>query len=64
MAYPVIKEFDPEFIFISSGFDCHKGDHLGGLEVTQDALCYIANRLSTFAGGKLVAVLEGVIIIK
>jgi len=31
---PIIKEFKPDFIFISAGFDSAKGDPLGGLGVT------------------------------
>ena len=54
-----MQEFDPELVFISAGFDCHKGDYLGGLEVTQDGLCYIASRLKSLAGGKVIASLEG-----
>lgn len=60
MAKPIIKEFKPHMIFISAGFDCHQGDPLGGISVTQDALCYIAEELKELSpNGKVIAALEG-----
>lgn len=31
---PIIKEFNPEFIIISAGYDSAKGDPLGGIDNT------------------------------
>ena len=31
---PIIKEFSPEFIIISAGYDSARGDPLGGIENT------------------------------
>ena len=47
-------------IFISAGFDCHRGDPLGQLAVTQDALTYMADELKALSpNGKIIAALEG-----
>lgn len=59
LVFPVVKEFDPELIFISAGFDSCRGDPLGDCDVTQDTFSYITSRLSELAGGRLIAVLEG-----
>ena len=36
--FPVLKEFDPELMIISAGFDSAKGDPLGDLGATQDGI--------------------------
>lgn len=59
MVYPVLKDFSPELLIVSAGFDSAKGDPLGGLSVTQDGYSYMMNRLKTIASGKILAVLEG-----
>jgi len=32
--FPIIREFKPDLIIISAGFDSAKGDPLGGISVT------------------------------
>ena len=56
---PMLIEYDPELIIISAGFDCGKGDPLGGLNVTPAAFNYMTAELMNFAKGKIVIVLEG-----
>ena len=57
--YPIIRDFEPEFVFISSGFDCLLGDPLGALQVTQDALSYMLFKIKNFVQSKVVIALEG-----
>ncbi|MFQ5815569.1 MAG: histone deacetylase [Candidatus Hydrothermarchaeaceae archaeon] len=38
IAFPVIKQFDPEMIFVSAGYDSHHSDPLGGMNLT--TACY------------------------
>jgi len=57
--FPIMKDFDPEFVFISSGFDCLLGDPLGALQVTQDALSYMLFKIKNFIQTKIVIALEG-----
>ncbi|HEY8485197.1 MAG TPA: histone deacetylase [Longimicrobiales bacterium] len=58
-----LAEFEPEFVFISAGFDCLAGDPLGGLELEPSDLHALAvrvvERARAVARGRVVAVLEG-----
>jgi acetoin utilization deacetylase AcuC-like enzyme len=60
---PAAKNYRPEFIIISAGFDAHAADPLAGLEVTDDGFVKAAQLVRKLAeeecGGKLVSVLEG-----
>ena len=60
---PVLRQFAPEFILISAGFDSDPRDPLGNLEITPGAIAYATQRLREVAAdtaqGRLVAVLEG-----
>ncbi len=58
-----IREFAPEIIFISAGFDAHKRDPLASIQLetedykwVTDELCKIAQECS---GGQVISVLEG-----
>lgn len=42
---PVLKEFDPEFILISSGFDGARFDPLGGCNITPNGYFYMTKKL-------------------
>ncbi len=46
---PVLREFEPGLILISSGFDSQRGDPLGGLRLSPDAFHWMALRLSRAA---------------
>ena len=39
--FPVIKEFSPDLIIISAGFDSAEGDDLGGVGVTPVGYAYM-----------------------
>lgn len=61
-----MKNFDPELIIISAGFDSCRGDPLGGLDCTQNskkyfitAFSFIIERLKVLNRFKLLVALEG-----
>ena len=60
---PVARDFKPELILVSAGFDTHYQDPLGGMEVTEEGFVRMADRVlglgNEFCGGKVVFVLEG-----
>ncbi|KAJ4713189.1 Histone deacetylase [Melia azedarach] len=56
---PVAKEFGPDIIIISAGFDAAAGDPLGGCRVTPYGYSIMLKKLMDFAQGKIVLVLEG-----
>lgn len=60
---PVVRQYRPEFILISSGFDAHFRDPLGGMRVTEAGFAAMARRVKRLAaeccGGRMVAALEG-----
>ena len=58
-----MKQFRPEFILISCGFDGHKDDPLGGFDLTNEdyaTLTSCVNQIAhQYAKGRVVSVLEG-----
>ncbi len=60
---PVCRQFAPEFVLVSAGFDCDLRDPLGGLSVTPAGVAAMAQACIELAeecaSGRLVAVLEG-----
>ncbi|HXW84856.1 MAG TPA: histone deacetylase [Candidatus Binataceae bacterium] len=63
LIFPIARQFRPEFILVSCGFDAHYRDPLAQMNVTEDGfvgLCRRAKRLAAeLCGGKLALVLEG-----
>ena len=63
IAEPIGREFDPELVLISAGFDAHEDDPLGGMDLTGDGYAELADICVSMAGragkGRVVAVLEG-----
>src|ERR1700747_2764774 len=55
---PVIKEFNSEFIIISSGFYSAKGDQLGGINLTPNVYNFMTTELMNLCS-KVVIALEG-----
>jgi len=53
----------PDFVIISAGFDAHRRDPLGGLQLVEDDFGWATEELSKIAakhaGGRLVSMLEG-----
>lgn len=60
---PVARAFDPQFVLVSAGYDAHRLDPLGGMEVTDDGFAAIAATVLAIArehaGGRCAVVLEG-----
>ena len=58
-----IKEFKPEFILFSAGFDAHKDDPLAQLKLTSNDFYEITKRTlelsKNFCHGRVVSILEG-----
>jgi len=60
---PAFKEFRPEVVLLSAGFDAHISDLMSGTNLTTDGYDFvtevIVNLVDKFAGGRVVSVLEG-----
>ena len=60
---PAMKNFNPDFILVSSGFDGHKDDLLGGLSYTSNGYKSVATILTELANkytdGRIMFMLEG-----
>jgi len=56
---PILKQYDPELILVSAGFDAGINDPIGGCKVTPVGYAHMTKKLMQFAGGKIVIVLEG-----
>ncbi|WAC07108.1 MAG: histone deacetylase [Thermodesulfobacteriota bacterium] len=60
---PIAREFSPDFILVSAGFDIHFDDPLGGMRVTPEGFAFLTRMLMDCAqqicNGKLAMALEG-----
>ena len=60
---PALDDFTPDLLIISAGFDAHKRDPLGSLELTEEdyvwATLYLMDEAHRHADGRVVSVLEG-----
>jgi acetoin utilization deacetylase AcuC-like enzyme len=60
---PVGKQYQPELILVSAGFDAHRDDPLGGMALTEDGYAAITSEILGLArdtcDGRAVFVLEG-----
>jgi len=60
---PALRTFAPELVLISAGFDAHKDDPLANLRLIEPDFAWatskIADIAATYAGGRLVSMLEG-----
>jgi len=63
IAVPIIRQYKPQFILVSAGFDGHYTDPVGGLSLSMhcysEAFFKILNLASQLCNGRLVATLEG-----
>jgi histone deacetylase 6 len=55
---PVAKEFNPDLVLVSAGFDAASGD-MGECDVSPECFGRLTRRLKALAGGKVVCALEG-----
>jgi acetoin utilization deacetylase AcuC-like enzyme len=60
---PAAEKFEPDWILVSAGFDPHRRDPLGGMEVTESGFGAMARLLlelaDQYTGGKIAFLLEG-----
>ena len=60
---PRLREFKPEMVFISAGFDAHYEDDMGSLGLVESDYAYVTRQVvkvaEEFAGGRVVSILEG-----
>jgi len=60
---PWVKDWGPELVLVSAGFDAHRADPLAGLHWTTEDFGWITHRICDLAddccGGKVVSSLEG-----
>jgi acetoin utilization deacetylase AcuC-like enzyme len=60
---PALAQFQPEFIFVSAGFDAHYEDDMGGLALKESDYLWITETVKQIARqhakGRIVSVLEG-----
>ncbi|TKB28127.1 histone deacetylase [Desulfopila sp. IMCC35006] len=60
---PAVKQFNPEFIILSAGFDAHESDLMSGVNLSTDGYDFVSevimNLANRFTNGRVVSVLEG-----
>lgn len=60
---PVLRQFKPELLLVSAGFDAHERDPLAGMRLTTGAFAAMTTELrgvsDEFCNGRIVAVTEG-----
>jgi len=60
---PIAREYVPDFILVSAGFDAHRDDPIGGMLVSADGFAVMTDAVMRIAdaccGGRSVFVLEG-----
>ena len=56
---PIAREFGPDLVIISAGFDAAEGDSLGMCHITPQGYAQMTYDLAGLANGKVVAALEG-----
>ena len=63
MILPALRQFDPDFLFISAGFDAHAADPLAMLNLQDEDYAWVTAELMQVAAeccdGRLVSTLEG-----
>ncbi len=62
-AIPALNEFKPEFLLISAGFDAHRDDFIGQMNLTKEDFYWIGEQLNKVAvehcEGRSISILEG-----
>ncbi|HEV8610033.1 MAG TPA: histone deacetylase [Thermoanaerobaculia bacterium] len=56
---PIAREFGPELVLVSCGFDAAAGDPLGGMRLSAAGHAAMTQRVCSLAGGRVVLALEG-----
>ncbi|CAK1540301.1 unnamed protein product [Leptosia nina] len=56
---PIAREYNPDLVLVSAGFDACMGDPLGGCNVTPECYGLMTHMLRSLAGGRVILCLEG-----
>jgi len=60
---PALEAFEPEFVFVSAGFDAHRDDEMSHVSLTDADFKWVSERIVEIAdqsaAGRIVSVLEG-----
>ncbi|HWZ86030.1 MAG TPA: histone deacetylase [Thermoanaerobaculia bacterium] len=56
---PIAREFRPDLVLVSAGFDAAEGDPLGAMRLSPAGYAQLTARLTSLARGRLVLALEG-----
>jgi acetoin utilization deacetylase AcuC-like enzyme len=56
---PALRDYSPELLLISAGFDAHADDPLAGLNWQAEDFAWITRQLVSVAGARVVSCLEG-----
>ncbi|KAK7136290.1 hypothetical protein R3I94_014814 [Phoxinus phoxinus] len=59
LVMPIAREFAPELVLVSAGFDAARGDPLGGYQVTPEGYAHFTHQLMGLAAGRVLVILEG-----
>lgn len=63
VVFPALREYEPELLLISAGFDAHAADPLANLELTTEDFGWVTDKLcdiaETYCEGRIVSTLEG-----
>jgi len=63
LVIPVLRQFDPDLLLVSAGFDAHERDPLAGMRLTTSAFGAMTMELRAVAdaccGGRIAAIVEG-----
>ncbi|XP_051951116.1 histone deacetylase 6 isoform X1 [Xyrauchen texanus] len=59
LVMPIAREFAPELVLVSAGFDAARGDPLGGYQITPEGYAHLTHQLMSLAAGRLLVILEG-----
>lgn len=61
--FPAIRDFKPDLLMVSAGFDAHRDDPLAQINLDEGDFAWVTHELCAladqFCGGKMVSVLEG-----
>ncbi len=61
--FPAFERFQPDFILVSAGFDAHVDDQMADMKLTTEGYSWVMQQIvklaDTYAGGKLISILEG-----
>jgi acetoin utilization deacetylase AcuC-like enzyme len=60
---PVLRQFEPDLVIVSAGFDAHEDDPLGGMRLTTPAFAAMISELRAvaeeYSRGRIMAAVEG-----